>query len=38
MMAIGEGQWGDDNVMVMGGQQHAECLQVLHHPSKATIN
>jgi hypothetical protein len=25
-------------VMAMGGQQLAECLQVLRHPSKATIN
>jgi hypothetical protein len=38
MMEIGQVQWDDDNVMVMDGQQHAEHLQVLHHPSKATIN
>jgi hypothetical protein len=25
-------------VMAMGGQQHAEHLQVMRHPSKATIN
>jgi hypothetical protein len=28
MMAIGQGQWDDNDVMVMDGQQHAECLQV----------
>jgi hypothetical protein len=38
MMAIGQGQWENNDVVVMDGQQHAECLQVLHHPSKATIN
>jgi hypothetical protein len=32
-------QWWDDyNVMTMGGQWHAECLQVLRHPSMAKIN
>ncbi len=25
-------------MMVMGSQHHLECLQVLHHASKATIN
>jgi hypothetical protein len=38
MMVIGQQQWDYDNVMAMGDQQHAECLQVLRHPSKATIN
>jgi hypothetical protein len=37
-MVIGQQQWDDINVMAMGGQQHAEYLQVLRHPSKATIN
>jgi hypothetical protein len=36
--AIGRRQWDDNNVMAMGGQKLAECLQVLHHPSKAIIN
>ncbi len=36
--AIGWGQWDDNNVMAMGSQQHEECLQVLRHPSKASIN
>jgi hypothetical protein len=35
---MGQQQWEDGNVMAMGGQRHAECLQVLRHPSKATIN
>jgi hypothetical protein len=38
MTGIGQQQWDDNNVMAMGGQQLAECLQVLRHPSKATIN
>jgi hypothetical protein len=38
MMAIGQQQWDNNNVVAMGSQQHAECLQVLRHPSKATIN
>jgi hypothetical protein len=38
MRAIGQQQWDSNNVMAMGGQQHAEHLQVLRHPSKATIN
>jgi hypothetical protein len=29
---------GQQNVIVMSGQQLAERLQVLHHPFKATIN
>jgi hypothetical protein len=37
-MAIGQQQWDNNNVMAMGSQQHAEHLQVLHHPLKATIN
>jgi len=28
----------NDDVMAMGGQQHAELLQALRHPSDATIN
>jgi hypothetical protein len=37
-MAIGQRQWDNIDEMAMGGQQHAERVQVLHHPSKATIN
>jgi hypothetical protein len=36
-VAIGQQWWDSEDVMMMGGQQHAERLQVLHHPSKATI-
>jgi hypothetical protein len=36
--AIGRQRWNSNNVMMMGCQQHAECLQVLRHSSKATIN
>jgi hypothetical protein len=36
--AIGQQQWDDNNVMAMGGQQHAERLQVLCLQSKATVN
>jgi hypothetical protein len=38
MMAIGLQQWDNNDVMAMGCQQHAERLQVMHHPSKATLN
>jgi hypothetical protein len=38
MTAIGQQQWDDNNVMAIGDQQHAECLQVLRQPSQATIN
>ncbi len=38
MTAIGRQQWDNDDVMAMGGQHHAECLQVLCHPLEATIN
>ncbi len=37
-MLIGQRWWDNDDVMTMGGEQHTECLQVLRHPSKATIN
>jgi hypothetical protein len=33
-MAIGQQQWDNNNEMAMGGQQHAERVQVLRHPSK----
>jgi hypothetical protein len=36
--AIVQQWWDSNNVMTMGGQRNAECLQVLRHPSKATIN
>jgi hypothetical protein len=36
--AIGWRWWDSDDVMTMGGQQQAERLQVMRHPSKATIN
>jgi hypothetical protein len=39
--AIGQRRLDDDDgttMMAMGGQQHAECLQVLRHPLEATIN
>ncbi len=31
---IGQRRWDDNDEMEMGGQQHAECVQVLRHPSK----
>jgi hypothetical protein len=37
-MVIGQQLWDVDDEMVMGGQQHEKHVQVLHHPSKATIN
>ena len=33
-----QGRMDDNNSMMMGGQQHAECSQALHHPSESTIN
>jgi hypothetical protein len=33
-----QGQMDGNNSMMMGGQQHAERSQALHHPSKSTIN
>jgi hypothetical protein len=37
-MMMGQLQWDDYDVMVMDGQGHAECLQVLRCLSKAKIN
>jgi hypothetical protein len=36
--AIGQRWWDSNDVVTMGGQRHAERLQVLRHPSKSTIN
>jgi hypothetical protein len=36
--AIGWQWWDSNDVMTMDGQPHAERLQVLRHPSKASIN
>jgi hypothetical protein len=38
MASIGQQQWDNNGVIVMGSQEHAEHLQMLRHPSKATIN
>jgi hypothetical protein len=36
--AIGQQQWDAVDEMAMGAQQHAERVQALRHPFKATIN
>ena len=38
MTAIGQQRWDNNNEMAMGGQQHAERMQVLRHPSKQQSN
>jgi hypothetical protein len=31
---MGRQQWDNNDEMAMGGQQHAESVQVQHHPPK----